>query len=121
MQNLWGNLIPQIYNTDGANVSKKATEAFDVDVEFEAFCAEQKKIKAEIEAKQAEAKLQIITEDIGNIPSEEVVEEADKASDIPQETLDAEKVSEEATTKESKKRKSKKVTAEAASDETLAF
>lgn len=95
MQNLWGNLIPQIYSTYGANVSKKATEAFDV--EFEAFCAEQKKIKAEIEAKQAEAKLQIITEDIGNIPSEE------------------------ATTKESKKRKSKKVTAETASDETLAF
>lgn len=119
MQNLWGNLIPQIYSTDGANVSKKATKAFDV--EFEAFCAEQKKIKAEIEAKQAEEQPQSINEDIGNIPSEEVVEEADKASDITQETLDAEKVSEEATTKESKKRKSKKVTAEAASDETLAF
>lgn len=119
MQNLWGNLIPQIYSTDSANVSKKATEA--VDAEFEAFCAEQNKIKAEREAKQAEAKPQSITEDIGNIPSEEVVEEADKASDITQETLDAEKVSEEATTKESKKRKSKKVTAETASDETLAF
>lgn len=119
MQNLWGNLIPQIYSTDGANVSKKATEAFDVEVE--AFCAEQKKIKAEREAEQAEAKPQSITEDIGNILSEEAVEEVYKASDIPQETLDAEKVSEEATTKESKKRKSKKVTTETASDETLAF
>ena len=119
MQNLWGNLIPQIYSTDSANVSKKATEA--IDAEFEAFCAEQKKIKAEIEAKQAEAKLQIITEDIGNIPSEEAVEEVDKASDIPQEILDAEKAGEEAAVKESKKRRSKKVTEETASDETLAF
>ena len=119
MQNLWVNLIPKIYSTDSANVSKKATEA--IDAEFEAFCAEQKKIRAEIKAEQAEAKPQSITKDIGNIPSEEAVEEVDKASDIPQETLDADKVSEEATTKESKKRKSKKVTAEAASDETLAF
>lgn len=119
MQNLWGNLIPQIYSTDSANVSKKATEA--IDAEFEAFCAEQKKIRAEIKAEQAEEQPQSINEDISNILSEEAVEEVDKASDIPQETLDAEKVIEEATTKESKKRKSKKVTAETASDETLAF
>lgn len=119
MQNLWGNLIPQIYTTDSAKVSKKATDAFDA--EFEAFCAEQKKIKAEREAKKAEEKPQSITEDIGGIPSEEVVEEAYKAFDIPQEILDAEKAGEEAAIKESKKRKSKKVTAETASDETLAF
>lgn len=121
MQNLWGNLIPQTYKTDGA----KATEAFDA--EFEAFCAEQKKIKAEREAKiqQAEEKLQSITEDIGGIPSEEVVEEAYKSFDIQQEILDAdkagEKTNEEAAIKESKKRRSKKVTEETASDETLAF
>ena len=117
MQNLWGNLIPQTYKTDGA----KATEAFDA--EFEAFCAEQKKIKAESEAKiQAEEKPQSITEDIGCIPSEKVVEEeAYKAFDVPQEILDAEKAGEEAAIKESKKRRSKKVTEETASDETLAF
>ena len=116
MQNLWGNLIPQLYKTDGA----KATEAFDA--EFEAFCAEQKKIKAESEAKiQAEEKPQSITEDIGGIPSEEVVEEAYKAFDITQEILDAEKAGEEAAIKESKKRRSKKVTEETASDETSAF
>lgn len=119
MQNLWGNLIPQIYKTDGVNVSKKATEAFDA--EFEAFCAEQKKIKAEREAKKAEEKPQSITEDIGCIPSEEVVEEAYKAFDIPQEILDAEKAGEETAIKESKKRRSKKVTEETASDENLAF
>ena len=119
MQNLWGNLIPQIYKTDGAKATE-ATEAFDA--EFEAFCAEQKKIKAEREAKiQAEEKPQSITEDIGSIPSEEVVEEAYKAFDIPQEILDAEKAGEEAAIKESKKRRSKKVTEETASDETLAF
>lgn len=116
MQNLWGNLIPQTYKTDGA----KATEAFDA--EFEAFCAEQKKIKAEKEAKiEAEEKPQSITEDIGSIPSEEVEEEAYKAFEVPQEILDAEKAGEEATVKESKKRRSKKVTEETASDETLAF
>lgn len=120
MQNLWGNLIPQTYKTDGA----KATEAFDA--EFEAFCAEQKKIKAEKEAKkQAEEKPQSITEDIGDIPSEEVVEKAYNALDITQEILDAEKAgektNEEAAIKESKKRSAKKVTEETASDETLAF
>ena len=115
MQNLWGNLIPQLYKTDGA----KATKAFDA--EFEAFCAEQKKIKAEIEAKKAEEKPQSITEDIGGIPSEEVVEEAYKAFDITQEILDVEKAGEEVAIKESKKRRSKKVTEETASDETLAF
>lgn len=120
MQNLWGNLIPQIYKTDGA----KATEAFDA--EFEAFCAEQKKIKAEREAKieakiEAEEKPQSITEDISSIPSEEVVEEAYKAFEVPQEILDAEKAGEEAAIKETKKRRSKKVTEETASDETLAF
>lgn len=118
MQNLWGNLIPQIYKTDGA----KATEAFDA--EFEAFCAEQTKIKAEKEAKkQAEEKPQSITEDIGCIPSEKVVEEEEayKAFDVPQEILDAEKAGEETAIKESKKRRSKKVTEETASDETLAF
>ena len=119
MQNLWGNLIPQICKTDGVNVSKKAADAFDA--EFEAFCAEQKLIQAEREAKKAEEKPQSITEDIGGIPSEEVVEEAYKAFDIPQEILDAEKASEEAAIKESKKRKSKKVTNETASDENLAF
>lgn len=119
MQNLWGNLIPQLYKTDGAKATE-ATEAFDA--EFETFCAEQKKIKAEKEAKiQAEEKPQSITEDIGSIPSEEVVEEAYKAFDIPQEILDAEKAGEEAAIKESKKRRSKKVTEETASDETLAF
>jgi hypothetical protein len=119
MQNLWGNLIPQIYKTDSASI-KKATDAFDA--EFEAFCAEQKRVKAEREAKkQAEEKPQSITEDIGGIPSEEVVEEAYKAFDIPQEILDAEKAGEEAAIKESKKRKSKKVTTETASDETIAF
>lgn len=112
MQNLWGNLIPQTYKTDGA----KATEAFDA--EFEAFCAEQKKIKAEREAKiEAEEKPQSITEDIGCIPSEEVEEEAYKAFEVPQEILDVE----EAAVKESKKRRAKKVTEETASDETLAF
>ena len=116
MQNLWGNLIPQIYKTDGA----KATEAFDA--EFEAFCAEQKKIKAESEAKkQAEEKPQSITEDIGCIHSEKVVEESYKAFDVPQEIIDAEKAGEETAIKESKKRRSKKVTEETASDETLAF
>ena len=111
MQNLWGNLIPQLYKTDGA----KATEAFDA--EFETFCAEQKKIKAEKEAKiQAEEKPQSITEDISSIPSEEVVEEAYKAFDITQEILDVEKAGEEAAIKESKK-----VTEETASDETLAL
>lgn len=116
MQNLWGNLIPQIYKTDGA----KATEAFDA--EFEAFCAEQKKIKAEKEAKkQAEEKPQSITKDIGCIPSEEVVEEAYKAFEVPQEILDAEKAGEEAAIKETKKRRSKKVTEETAADETFAF
>ena len=119
MQNLWGNLIPQIYTTDSAKVSKKATEAFDA--EFEAFCAEQKRVKAEREAKKAEEKPQSITEDIGGIPSAEVVEEAYKAFDVPQEILDAEKAGEEAAIKESKKRKSKKVTNETASDETIAF
>lgn len=116
MQNLWGNLIPQIYKTDGA----KATEAFDA--EFEAFCTEQKKIKAEKEAKkQAEEKPQSITEDIGCIPYEEVVEEAYKAFEVPQEILDAEKAGEEAAIKETKKRRSKKVTEETAADETFAF
>ena len=120
MQNLWGNLIPQIYKTDGAKATE-ATEAFDA--EFEAFCAEQKKIKAEKEAKkQAEEKPQSITEDIGCITSEKVVEEeAYKAFDVPQEILDAEKAGEETAIKESKKSRSKKVTEETASDETLAF
>lgn len=119
MQNLWGNLIPQIYKTDGAKATE-STEAFDA--EFEAFCAEQKKIKAEKEAKkQAEEKPQSITEDIGCIPSEEVVGEAYKAFEVPQEILDAEKAGEEAAIKETKKRRSKKVTEETASDETLAF
>lgn len=119
MQNLWGNLIPQIYKTDGAKATE-ATEAFDA--EFEAFCAEQKQIKAEKEAKiEAEEKPQSITEDISSIPSEEVVEEAYKAFEVPQEILDAEKAGEEAAVKESKKRRSKKVTEETASDETLAF
>lgn len=119
MQNLWGNLIPQIYKTDGAKATE-ATEAFDA--EFEAFCAEQKKIKAEKEAKiEAEEKPQSITEDIGSIPYEEVVEEAYKAFEVPQEILDAEKAGEEAAVKESKKRRSKKVTEETASDETFAF
>lgn len=114
MQNLWGNLIPQTYKTDGT----KATEAFDA--EFEAFCAEQKKIKAEKEAKiEAEEKPQSITEDIGCVPWK--VEEAYKAFEVPQEILDAEKAAEEAAVKESKKRRSKKVTEETASDETLAF
>lgn len=117
MQNLWGNLIPQTYKTDGA----KATDAFDA--EFEAFCAEQTKIKAEKEAKkQAKEKPQSITEDIGSIPSEEVVEEeAYNAFEVQQEILDAEKAGEEAAVKESKKRRSKKVTEETAADETLAF
>ena len=116
MQNLWGNLIPQTYKTDGA----KATEAFDA--EFEAFCAEQKQIKAEKEAKiEAEEKPQSITEDIGSVPSDEVVEEAYKSFEVPQEILDAENAGEEAAVKESKKRRSKKVTEETASDETLAF
>ena len=120
MQNLWGNLVPQIYTTDSAKASKKASEAFDA--EFEAFCAEQKKIKAEKEAKiNAEEKPQSITEDIGGIPSEEVVEEAYKAFEVPQEILDAEKAGEETAVKESKKHRSKKVTEETASDETLAF
>ena len=114
MQNLWGNLIPQLYKTDGAKATE-ATEAFDA--EFETFCAEQKKIKAEKEAKiQAEEKPQSITEDISSIPSEEVVEEAYKAFDITQEILDVEKAGEEAAIKESKK-----VTEETASDETLAL
>jgi hypothetical protein len=137
----WGNLLSPSYKNVNikADVEKateafdaeKATEAFDAefeafDAEFEAFCAEQKKIKAEREAKiQAEEKPQNITEDIGSIPSEEVVEEAYKAFDIPQEILDAEKAgektNEEAAIKESKKRRSKKVTEETASDETLAF
>ena len=118
----WGNLLSPSYKNVNIKADvEKATEAFDA--EFEAFCAEQKKIKAEREAKiqQAEEKLQSITEDIGGIPSEEVVEEAYKAFDIPQEILDAEKAGEEAAIKESKKRRSKKVTEETASDETLAF
>ena len=119
MQNLWGNLIPQIYKTDGAKATE-ATEAFDA--EFEAFCAEQTKIKAEKEAKkQAEEKPQSITEDIGCITSEKVVEKAYNALDITQEILDDEEADEEAAIKESKKRRSKKVTEETASDETLAF
>ena len=121
----WGNLLSPSYKNVNIKADvEKATEAFDA--EFEAFCAEQKKIKAEREAKiQAEEKPQSITEDIGGIPSEEVVEEAYKAFDIPQEILDAdkagEKTNEEAAIKESKKRRSKKVTEETASDETLAF
>ncbi len=121
----WGNLLSPSYKNVNIKADvEKATEAFDA--EFEAFCAEQKKIKAEREAKiQAEEKPQNITEDIGSIPSEEVVEEAYKAFDIPQEILDAEKAgektNEEAAIKESKKRRSKKVTEETASDETLAF
>ena len=121
----WGNLLSPSYKNVNIKADvEKATEAFDA--EFEAFCAEQKKIKAEKEAKlQAEEKPQSITEDIGGIPSEEVVEEAYKAFDIPQEILDAEKAgektNEEAAIKESKKRRSKKVTEETASDETLAF
>lgn len=121
----WGNLLSPSYKNVNIKADvEKATEAFDA--EFEAFCAEQKKIKAEREAKiQAEEKPQNITEDIGSIPSEEVVEEAYKAFDIPQEILDAdkagEKTNEEAAIKESKKRRSKKVTEETASDETLAF
>jgi len=121
----WGNLLSPSYKNVNIKADvEKATEAFDA--EFEAFCAEQKKIKAEKEAKiQAEEKPQNITEDIGSIPSEEVVEEAYKAFDIPQEILDAEKAdektNEEAAIKESKKRRSKKVTEETASDETLAF
>lgn len=121
----WGNLLSPSYKNVNIKADvEKATEAFDA--EFEAFCAEQKKIKAEREAKiQAEEKPQNITEDIGGIPSEEVVEEAYKAFDIQQEILDAdkagEKTNEEAAIKESKKRRSKKVTEETASDETLAF
>ena len=122
----WGNLLSPSYKNVNIKADvEKATEAFDA--EFEAFCAEQKKIKAEREAKiqQAKEKLQSITEDIGGIPFEEVVEEAYKAFDIPQEILDAdkagEKTNEEAAIKESKKRRSKKVTEETASDETLAF
>jgi len=117
----WGNLLSPSYKNVNIKADvEKATEAFDA--EFEAFCAEQKKIKAEKEAKiQAEEKPQSITVDIGSIPSEEVVEEAYKAFDIPQEILDAEKAGEEAAIKESKKRRSKKVTEETASDETLAF
>ena len=117
----WGNLLSPSYKNVNIKADvEKATEAFDA--EFEAFCAEQKKINAEREAKiQAEEKPQSITEDIGSIPSEEVVEEAYKAFDIPQEILDAEKAGEEAAIKESKKRRSKKVTEETASDETLAF
>ena len=121
----WGNLLSPSYKNVNIKADvEKATEAFDA--EFEAFCAEQKKIKAEKEAKlQAEEKPQSITEDIGSIPSEEVVEEAYKAFDIPQEILDAEKAgektNEEAAIKKSKKRRSKKVTEETASDETLAF
>ena len=116
----WGNLLSPSYKNVNIKADvEKATEAFDA--EFEAFCAEQKKIKAEREAKiQAEEKPQNITEDIGSIPSEEVVEEAYKAFDIPQEILDAdkagEKTNEEAAIKESKKRRSKKVTEETASD-----
>ena len=117
----WGNLLSPSYKNVNIKADvEKATEAFDA--EFEAFCAEQKKIKAESEAKiQAEEKPQSITEDIGSIPSEEVVEEAYKAFDITQEILDAEKTDEESAIKESKKRRSKKVTEETASDETLAF
>ena len=117
----WGNLLSPSYKNVNIKADvEKATEAFDA--EFEAFCAEQKKIKAEKEAKiQAEEKPQSITEDIGSIPSEEVVEESYKAFDIPQEILDAEKTDEESAIKESKKRRSKKVTEETASDETLAF
>jgi len=117
----WGNLLSPSYKNVNIKADvEKATEAFDA--EFEAFCSEQKKIKAEKEAKiQAEEKPQSITVDIGSIPSEEVVEEAYKAFDIPQEILDAEKAGEEAAIKESKKRRSKKVTEETASDETLAF
>lgn len=116
----WGNLLSPSYKNVNIKADvEKATEAFDA--EFEAFCAEQKKIKAEREAKiQAEEKPQNITEDIGSIPSEEVVEEAYKAFDIQQEILDAEKAgektNEEAAIKESKKRRSKKVTEETASD-----
>lgn len=125
----WGNLLSPSYKNVNIKADvEKATEAFDAEfeAEFEAFCAEQKKIKAEREAKmQAEEKPQNITEDISSIPSEEVVEEAYKAFDIPQEILDAEKTgektNEEAAIKESKKRRSKKVTEETASDETLAF
>ena len=127
----WGNLLSPSYKNVNIKADvEKATEAFDAelkateafDAEFEAFCAEQKKIKAEREAKiqQAEEKLQSITEDICGIPSEEVVEEAYKAFDIQQEILDAEKAgektNEEAAIKESKKRRSKKVTEETASD-----
>jgi hypothetical protein len=103
----WGNLLSPSYKNVNTNADvKKATdEAFD----------------AEFEAKKAEETPQSITEDIGGIPSEEVVEEAYKAFDIPQEILDAEKAGEEAAIKESKKRKSKKVTAETPSDENLAF
>ena len=117
----WGNLLsPSYKNVNTTADVKKATDAFDA--EFEAFCAEQKRLKAEREAKlQAEAKPQSITEDIGGIPSEEVVEEAYKAFDVPQEILDAEKAGEETAIKESKKRRSKKVTEETASDENLAF
>ena len=117
----WGNLLSPSYKNVNIKADvEKATEAFDA--EFEAFCAEQKSIKAEKEAKiQAEEQPQSITEDIGSIPSEEVVEEAYKAFDIPQEILDAEKAGEEAAIKESKKRRSKKVTEETASDETSAF
>ena len=117
----WGNLLsPSYKNVNIKADAEKATEAFDA--EFEAFCAEQKKIKAENEAKiQAEEKPQSITEDIGSIPSEEVVEKAYNSLDIPQEILDVEKAGEEAAIKESKKRRSKKVTEETASDETLAF
>lgn len=117
----WGNLLSPSYKNVNIKADvEKATEAFDA--EFEAFCAEQKNIKAEKEAKiQAEEQPQSITEDIGSITSEEVVEEAYKAFDIPQEILDAEKAGEEAAIKESKKRRSKKVTEETASDETSAF
>ena len=117
----WGNLLSPSYKNVNIKADvEKATEAFDA--EFEAFCAEQTKIKAEKEAKkQAEEKPQSITEDIGSIPSEEVAEEAYKAFDIPQEILDAEKAGEETAIKDSKKRRSKKVTEETASDETLAF
>ena len=117
----WGNLLSPSYKNVNIKADvEKATEAFDA--EFEAFCAEQTKIKAEKEAKkQAEEKPQSIIEDIGCIPSEEVAEEAYKAFDVPQEILDAEKAGEETAIKESKKRRSKKATEETASDETLAF
>lgn len=115
----WGKLLPASYKNVEAPVSTaKATAEFDA--EFEAFCAEQKRIKAEREAAKIDstATPQAITEDIGGIPTEEVLE--DKPIDLVAEEAYQAFV-EEVEDKPKSKRKKKTEEVVESSEEEISF